>query len=295
MKNFKKRILAAAVAVIMASALTVGAAAQSYTYVYGGSCSGSTNSNGSVSASCPSGTDLNALLGSLSSKICGTQASTTPDCVKSNSACQSSNRTACGKTAQARSAPVKQSTCPSSANLSGILASLGTKASASKNSCGSTSTAAPSVTASAAPGAVPSATPTPTETSETVKADSLAFEQQVAALVNQQRAANGLSPLTLSAELSDVARLKSQDMHDNKYFAHDSPTYGSPFDMLSSFGISYRAAGENIAIGYATPEAVVNAWMNSPGHRANILNPSYTQLGVGYVADGSYWTQEFIG
>ena len=65
--------------------------------------------------------------------------------------------------------------------------------------------------------------------------------------------------------------------------------------MLSSFGISYRAAGENIAIGYATPEAVVNAWMNSPGHRANILNPSYTQLGVGYVADGSYWTQEFIG
>ena len=102
--------------------------------------------------------------------------------------------------------------CPSSANLSGILASLGTKASASKNSCGSTSTAAPSVTASAAPGAVPSATPTPTETSETVKADSLAFEQQVAALVNQQRAANGLSPLTLSAELSDVARLKSQDM-----------------------------------------------------------------------------------
>lgn len=123
----------------------------------------------------------------------------------------------------------------------------------------------------------------------------LPFEQQVAALVNEQRAANGLAPLTLSEELSIVARAKSQDMHDNNYFSHTSPTYGSPFDMLKSFGISYRAAGENIAMGYSTPEAVVNAWMNSAGHRANILNASYTQIGVGYVADGSYWTQEFIG
>lgn len=125
--------------------------------------------------------------------------------------------------------------------------------------------------------------------------DNLSFEKQVVALVNEQRAANGLSPLTLNTELSNVARVKSQDMHDNNYFDHTSPTYGSPFDMLASFGISYRAAGENIAMGYATPEAVMEAWMNSPGHRANILNSSYTQIGVGYVADGSYWTQEFIG
>ncbi|MGE4485480.1 MAG: CAP domain-containing protein, partial [Oscillospiraceae bacterium] len=125
--------------------------------------------------------------------------------------------------------------------------------------------------------------------------DNLSFEQQVAALVNEQREANGLAPLTLSSELSNVARAKSQDMHDNNYFSHTSPTYGSPFDMLKAFGISYRAAGENIAMGYATPEAVVNGWMNSAGHRANILNSAYTQIGVGYVADGNYWTQEFIG
>jgi uncharacterized YkwD family protein len=115
------------------------------------------------------------------------------------------------------------------------------------------------------------------------------------ALVNEQRAANGLAPLTLNEKLSNAARAKSQDMHDNNYFDHNSPTYGSPFQMLTSFGISYRAAGENIAMGYATPEAVVTAWMNSTGHRANILNASYTQIGVGYVASGSYWTQEFIG
>lgn len=125
--------------------------------------------------------------------------------------------------------------------------------------------------------------------------DNLSFEQQVVTLVNEQRAANGLAGLTLNESLSNVARIKSQDMHDNNYFSHTSPTYGSPFDMLKTFGISYRAAGENIAMGYQTPQAVVDGWMNSPGHRANILNSSYTQIGVGYVADGSYWTQEFIG
>lgn len=123
----------------------------------------------------------------------------------------------------------------------------------------------------------------------------LSFEEQVAVLVNEQRAAYGLAPLVLSEELSNVARAKSQDMHDNHYFSHTSPTYGSPFQMMTSFGISYRSAGENIAMGYSTPEAVMNAWMNSQGHRANILSASYTQIGVGYVADGNYWTQEFIG
>ena len=84
-------------------------------------------------------------------------------------------------------------------------------------------------------------------------------------------------------------------MHDLGYFSHTSPTYGSPFDMMKSFGISYRAAGENIAKGQTTPAAVVNAWWNSAGHRQNMLNASYTQIGVGYVADGKYWTQMFIG
>ena len=122
-----------------------------------------------------------------------------------------------------------------------------------------------------------------------------AFENEVIRLVNEARAANGLQPLTANWELSRVARYKSQDMADNRYFSHTSPTYGTPFQMIKAFGLSFRTAGENIAYGQRTPQAVMNGWMNSSGHRANILNASYTQIGVGYVADGHYWTQMFIG
>lgn len=122
-----------------------------------------------------------------------------------------------------------------------------------------------------------------------------AFEQEVIRLVNEIRAENGLKKLTYDWELGRVARYKSQDMKDNRYFAHNSPVYGTPFQMMKSFGISYRSAGENIARGYTTPQAVVDGWMNSSGHRANILNSSYTHIGVGYVAAGNYWTQMFIG
>lgn len=155
----------------------------------------------------------------------------------------------------------------------------------------------PTVTPKPVPTATPKPTPTPTPVpSAPVKGiDNLAYEKKVVELVNIERAANGLSALNLNSGLSDVARAKSQDMCDNKYFSHTSPTYGSPFDMMKSFGISYRTAGENIAMGYRTPEAVVDGWMNSPGHRANILNNSFTQIGVGYVASGNYWTQMFTG
>lgn len=122
----------------------------------------------------------------------------------------------------------------------------------------------------------------------------LSYEKEVVRLVNEIRVKNGLKELTYDWELSRVARYKSQDMKDNRYFSHTSPVYGSPFQMMKSFGISYRSAGENIAKGYATPAAVVNGWMNSSGHRANILNSSFTHIGVGYVADGRYWTQMFI-
>ena len=84
-------------------------------------------------------------------------------------------------------------------------------------------------------------------------------------------------------------------MAENGYFSHTSPTYGSAFDMLSARGIAYTSAGENIAAGQKTASSVMNSWMNSSGHRANILNASYTQIGVGYVAQGNYWTQMFIG
>ena len=121
------------------------------------------------------------------------------------------------------------------------------------------------------------------------------FENRVLELVNVERQKAGLNALQMDESVRNVARLKSEDMRVNKYFDHTSPTYGSPFDMLKKFGISYKSAGENIAQGYSTPEAVVNGWMNSSGHRANILNASFTHMGVGYDANGHYWTQMFIG
>lgn len=122
-----------------------------------------------------------------------------------------------------------------------------------------------------------------------------AYEQKVVELTNAERTKNGLAPFKIDVELSKVAREKSRDMSANKYFDHNSPTYGSPFDMMKKFGISYRSAGENIAMGQRTPEEVVNAWMNSSGHRANILSKDFTHIGVGHVAEGNYWTQQFIG
>ena len=120
------------------------------------------------------------------------------------------------------------------------------------------------------------------------------YESEVIRLVNEIRVKNGLKALETDWELSRVARIKSQDMKDNNYFSHTSPVYGSPFNMIKNFGISYKSAAENIAKGQSTPQAVVNAWMNSQGHRANILNSSYTKIGVGYVQNGKYWTQMFI-
>ncbi|SEA17727.1 uncharacterized protein, YkwD family [Thalassobacillus cyri] len=121
------------------------------------------------------------------------------------------------------------------------------------------------------------------------------FEQQVVELTNQERQKQGLAPLKADAELSKVARDKSQDMASNGYFSHNSPNYGSPFDMMKSYGIDYRTAGENIAKGQRSPQEVVNAWMNSEGHRKNIMNPNFTHIGVGYVENGNVWTQMFIG
>lgn len=121
-----------------------------------------------------------------------------------------------------------------------------------------------------------------------------AYEQEVLRLVNRERAKERIAPLTLDVKLSEVARLKSQDMKDQKYFDHISPTYGSPAAMMTQFDISYTAVGENIAQGYSTPQAVVEGWMNSEGHRRNIMDANYTHIGIGHVADGHYWTQMFM-
>jgi len=119
------------------------------------------------------------------------------------------------------------------------------------------------------------------------------FEQQVLDLVNQERAKTGLSSLSRSEELSNVAMVKAQDMYNNNYFDHNSPTHGSPFDMMKEFGITYNTAGENIAKGQTTPTQVMKEWMNSPGHKANILNNSYTHIGIAYY--NNTWVQEFTG
>ena len=128
--------------------------------------------------------------------------------------------------------------------------------------------------------------------------DFSSYQQQVLDLVNAERTKRGISALTLDSNLSSVATKKSQDMVNKNYFDHTSPTYGSPFDMMKQFGISYRTAGENIAKGQKNPQEVVTAWMNSEGHRKNILNPNFTNLGVGIAKDSkgtTYWTQMFIG
>lgn len=122
------------------------------------------------------------------------------------------------------------------------------------------------------------------------------YERQVVELVNAERSKNGLAPLTLDNSVSKVARVKSQDMATNNYFSHTSPTYGGAGQMLTQFGVKWSAYGENIASGQKTPQQVVDAWMNSSGHRANILSSNFTKIGVGYATNSKgtpYWTQMF--
>ena len=140
-------------------------------------------------------------------------------------------------------------------------------------------------------------TKTETTTQASVSGTKKSVENEILSLVNRERAANGLSALTLDTNLCAAAQAKAKDMSEKGYFSHTSPTYGSPFDMMRSFGISYKTAGENIAKGQKTPSAVMSAWMNSEGHRKNILSGGFSKLGVGYVNSGgtTYWVQMFIG
>lgn len=137
---------------------------------------------------------------------------------------------------------------------------------------------------------------TPSEPS-TPTNDISKLENEVIRLVNEERSKNGRSPLASNNELNRLARLKSEDFVKNNYFSHSSPTYGTPFDMMRDNGISFTAAGENIASGQKNAEEVMKHWMASSGHRENILNPTYNQIGVGVAKDNQgklYWTQMFI-
>ena len=130
------------------------------------------------------------------------------------------------------------------------------------------------------------------ERKEEVQKDTSEQALAILRLVNQERAKQGLTALTLSHTLNGIANEKALDMKENNYFSHTSPKYGSPFEMLQRFGVKYSSAGENIAKGQSTAEQVMNDWMNSSGHRANILNKDYTELGVGYK--DRIWVQLFI-
>lgn len=121
-------------------------------------------------------------------------------------------------------------------------------------------------------------------------------EKEVFDLINKQRTDNGLKALKIDEEVQRVVRIKAQDMVDNNYFSHNSPTYGSPFDMLKSFKVSYKSAAENIA-GNSSNSGAVTSWMNSSGHKANILNGNYTHTGIGVVSSSKYgkiFVQMFI-
>jgi len=135
--------------------------------------------------------------------------------------------------------------------------------------------------------------PASTDTAQYLAAE----ENYLLQRVNAERAKAGLAPLLIDYRLVQTARAKSKDMIDRGYFGHQSPTLGSPFDQMRQAGISYRTAGENIA-GNSSAAGAMQSWLNSPGHRANILNPNFTRTGIGVVAGGPYGkmlTQQFIG
>lgn len=148
----------------------------------------------------------------------------------------------------------------------------------------------------------PTITPSPTpEATESPKPQEqivvTADEQKLLDLVNQKRQEQGLNKLVFDSKLRKCATEKAKDMVRNNYFAHESPTYGSPFDMMRHFGISFKSAGENIA-GNQSVEGAFNAWMNSTGHRENILNKNFNYVGFGIVESqvyGKILVQQFIG
>lgn len=134
-------------------------------------------------------------------------------------------------------------------------------------------------------------TPPVSQNTSNEKHSLTAAEIEMVEYVNQARKEAGLQPLAIDVDLSYVARVKSKDMQDNNYFSHNSPTYGTPFEMMKNFGIQYKSAAENIAINSSVIGAH-NAFMNSEGHRNNILNPRLTHIGIGI--QGRHYTQMFI-
>jgi uncharacterized protein YkwD len=159
-------------------------------------------------------------------------------------------------------------------------------------------TATKTATRAVSPPATPTATTGTGGSTSCSPGGNSAFESEVINLINQKRAAEGLPGYSNQSQLTSAARTHSDDMACNNFFSHTSPTTGSPFDRITAAGYGYSAAGENIAAGYGSPSALVEGWMSSAGHRANILSEGFTQIGIGYAywgeSDyGAYWTAVF--
>ncbi|MFF6781092.1 CAP domain-containing protein [Streptomyces sp. NPDC012510] len=145
--------------------------------------------------------------------------------------------------------------------------------------------------------AAPASTPKATEAdraprTSTSNADS-GPTARVLALVNAERQKAGCAPVTENAKLTKAAQNHSQDMADHQNMSHTGSDGSDMSDRLARVGYRFRSAGENVAAGYGTPESVMDGWMNSPGHRANILNCGFKEIGIGLAQPGNYWTQNF--
>jgi uncharacterized protein YkwD len=156
----------------------------------------------------------------------------------------------------------------------------------------------PSATPSAPPAGptATGATPATARTTARPLSGNSSYEAQVVTLVNQQRSAAGCAALTVDSRLTAAARGHSQDMAQRNYFDHNTPEGVTPWTRITNAGYHFSTAAENIAEGQPTPAAVMDAWMNSPGHRANILNCALRNIGVGLAYNARhtpYWTQDF--
>lgn len=142
-------------------------------------------------------------------------------------------------------------------------------------------TAGASKAAAASPSTAKAAAPASGDTAQVVK------------LVNDERSKAGCAPLTVNAKLTKAAQDHSKDMADHKNMSHTGSDGSSPGDRITRAGYSWSAYGENVAYGYSSPESVMKGWMTSPGHKRNILDCSFKEIGVGHAQPGDYWTQDF--
>ncbi|MER5717833.1 CAP domain-containing protein [Streptomyces sp. NPDC002132] len=144
-----------------------------------------------------------------------------------------------------------------------------------------------------APAAPPAAAPSAAAPSASPAAPASGAVAKVVSLVNSERGKAGCSPLTVNAKLTKAAQDHSADMASHRNMSHTGSDGSDPGTRITRAGYAWSTYGENVAYGYSTPEQVMAGWMASPGHKRNILNCAFKEIGVGLAQPGSYWTQDF--